>query len=103
PFTRAWRLQLAPAVPLRQRNARPSDLVVHELSMSGLLVEQDGNGPAPKSFNLILPLAGHKPIAIEGTFVRRAANGLLAYRLEPLDKRGHERLQSFIYQQHRER
>lgn len=103
PSTRAWRLPISPAVALRQRNARPSDMLVHELSMSGLLLEQRGHGRAPEHFSLILPLAGHKPIAIEGTFVRRTANGLLAYRLEPLDKRGHERLQQFIYQQHRER
>lgn len=101
PASRAWRLPLTPAVALRQRNAALSDLWVHDVSMSGLLIEYRGTREAPKHFSLILPLVEHKPIAIQGTFVRRTARGLLAYRLEPLDKRGSERLQQYIYQQHR--
>lgn len=102
PSPRAWRLPLTPAVALRQRNSKPSDLLVHEISMSGLLVEHRGQGQAPERFSLILPLIEQKPIAIEGTLVRETLDGLLAYSLEPLDKRGHERLQQFIYQRHRE-
>ncbi|NQD92615.1 hypothetical protein HP532_08115 [Pseudomonas sp. CrR25] len=101
PSSRAWRLPLAQPVALRHRNAKPSDLWVHELSMNGLLIEQRSKAAPPEHFNLILPLAGKKPIAIEGVFVRTAADGLLAYRLEPLDRRGSERLLLYIYQQHR--
>jgi len=101
PADRAWRLPLDPPVALRQRNGKPSDLRVHELSLNGLLVELRAKRAAPEHFELILPLTGQKPIAIEGSLVRRTSGGLLAYRLEPLDKRGSERLQQFIFQQHR--
>lgn len=101
PATRFWRLPLNPPAALRRRNAKPCNLWVHELSMNGLLVEQRTKRLAPEHFNLFLPLAGDEPIAIEGTFVRKTADGLLAYRLEPLDKHGSERLQQFIFQQHR--
>ena len=101
PASRAWRLPLDPPVVLRQRNGKPGDLWVHELSLNGLLVELRAKRAAPEHFKLILPLTGQKPIAIEGSLVRRTSDGLLAYRLEPLDKRGSERLQQFIFQQHR--
>lgn len=101
PANRAWRLPLDPPVVLRQRNAKPSDLWVHELSLNGLLIELRAKRATPEHFNLILPLAGQKPIAIEGSLVRKTAGGLLAYQLDPLDKRGSERLQQFIFQQHR--
>lgn len=103
PTSRAWRLPLAQPVALRQRNGKPSDLWVHELSMNGLLIEQRTKGKTPEHFSLILPLAGQKPIAIEGSYVRTTPGGLLAYRLDPLDRRGSERLLQFIYQQHRTR
>jgi hypothetical protein len=101
PANRAWRLPLDPPVALRQRNAKPSDLWVHELSLNGLLIELRAKRATPEHFTLILPLAGQKPIAIEGSLVRRTSGGLLAYQLESLDKRGSERLQQFIFQQHR--
>jgi hypothetical protein len=101
PANRAWRLPLDPPVALRQRNAKPSDLWVHELSLNGLLIELRSKRAAPEHFKLILPLAGQKPIAIEGSLVRKTSGGLLAYQLEPLDKRGSERLQQFIFKQHR--
>ncbi|MDM8347375.1 hypothetical protein P8H27_00450 [Pseudomonas sp. sp1636] len=103
PASRAWRLPLDPPVALRQHNAKPSDLWAHELSLNGLLVEFRATGAAPDQFKLILPLAGQKPIAIAGSLVRKTVNRLLAYRLEPLDKLGNERLQQFIFQQHRAR
>lgn len=101
PASRAWRLPLDPPVALRQRNGKPSDLWIHELSLNGLLIELRAKRAAPEHFELILPLAGQKPIAIEGGLVRKTSGGLLAYRLDPLDKRGSERLQQFIFQQHR--
>ncbi|WP_372875283.1 PilZ domain-containing protein [Pseudomonas sp.] len=101
PASRAWRLPLDPPVALRQRNGKPSDLWIHELSLNGLLLELRSKHAAPEHFELILPLAGQKPIAIEGSQVRKTAGGLLAYRLDPLDKRSSERLQQFIFQQHR--
>ncbi|MFZ3205137.1 MAG: PilZ domain-containing protein [Pseudomonas sp.] len=101
PASRAWRLPLDPPVALRQRNGKPSDLWIHELSLNGLLVELRSKHAAPEHFELILPLAGQKPIAIEGSLVRKTSGGFLAYQLDPLDKRGSERLQQFIFQQHR--
>jgi hypothetical protein len=101
PANRAWRLPLDPPVALRQRNGKPSDLWVHELSLNGLLVERRSKRAAPEHFELILPLAGQKPITIEGSVVRKTTDGFLAYQLDPLDKRGGERLQQFIFQQHR--
>ncbi|WP_369959817.1 hypothetical protein [Pseudomonas benzenivorans] len=101
PASRAWRLPLEPAVALRHRNGKSSELWVHELSMNGLLIDYRGKHKAPSHFSLILPLAGHKPIAIQGVLVRRTGDGLLAYRLEALDQRGSDRLLQFIYNQHR--
>lgn len=101
PVSRAWRLQLEQPVALRQRNSTPSDLWVHELSMTGLLLEQRAKREASKHISLILPLGGQKPIAIQATLVRQTAQGLLAYQLHPLDRRGSERLQQYLYRQHR--
>jgi hypothetical protein len=101
PISRPWRLPLTPPVVLRQRNTKPSDLWVHELSMSGLLIELRAKRTPPEHFSLILPLAEQKPIAIQGSFVRKTIRGLLVYRLDPLDQRGGARLRQFIYQQHR--
>ncbi|UTW06934.1 hypothetical protein [Pseudomonas benzenivorans] len=103
PASRAWRLPLEPAIALRHRNGKASELWVHELSMNGLLVEYRGKGQPPVHFSLILPLSGQKPIAIEGVRVRRTGGGLQAYRLEALDQRGSDRLLQFIYDQHRVR
>lgn len=101
PVSRAWRLPLEPAVALRQRDSTASDLWVREVSMSGLLVEQRNKREAPKRISLILPLNGEKPVAIQAALVRQTAQGLLAYRMRPLDRRGNERLRHFIYQRHR--
>ncbi|MCG4451725.1 PilZ domain-containing protein [Pseudomonas sp. MMS21-TM103] len=101
PANRAWRLPLDPPVALRQLNAKPSGLWVHELSLNGLLIELRTKRATPEHFKLILPLAGQRPITVEGNLVRKTSDGLLAYQLDPLDKRGSERLQQFIFQQHR--
>ncbi|MNG24164.1 hypothetical protein D3C84_1088560 [compost metagenome] len=69
--------------------------------MTGLLVEQRAKREAPKRISLLLPLSGQKPIAIQASLVRRTSQGLLAYRLDPLDRRGSERLRQYLYQQHR--
>lgn len=99
--SRAWRLPLMPPLELRQANGNGSGLLVHELSMGGLLIEQPKTRKAPRSFNLLLPLTGQKPISIQGAFVRKATNTLLAYQLAPLDSLSNDRLQQFIYLQHR--
>lgn len=101
PSSRAWRVPLTPAVELLQRNGRRSGLWVHELSMDGMLVEARGRSKAPAQMRLILPLPGQKPIAIEGTRVRAATQGLRAYRLATLDTPSGERLLQFIYRRHR--
>lgn len=101
PVSRAWRLPLEQPVALRQRNAAASDLWVREVSMTGLLVEQRAKREAAKRISLLLPLSGQKPIAIQASLVRRTSQGLLAYRLDPLDRRGSERLRQYLYQQHR--
>nr|WP_298143093.1 PilZ domain-containing protein [uncultured Pseudomonas sp.] len=99
---RAWRSRLPTPLALQQPNTEPSDIWLHQLSMSGLLVEQRANAAtAPQRLRLTLPLAGQPPITINGSFVRKTEQGLLAYRLAPLDEHSEARLQQFIYQQHR--
>jgi hypothetical protein len=99
---RAWRSPLPHPLVLQQANSAPSDMWLHELSMSGLLLEQRKTRTTPpQHLNLTLPLAGHPPIAISGRFVRKTEQGLLAYRLAPLDEHSQARLRQFIYQQHR--
>lgn len=99
---RAWRSPMLQPLPLQQPSSAPSDMWLHELSMSGLLLEQRTNRTTPpERLSLTLPLAGQPPIAVHGSFVRKTEQGLLAYRLEALDERSQARLQQFIYQQHR--
>ncbi|WP_417660374.1 PilZ domain-containing protein [Pseudomonas sp.] len=98
---RAWRLHLKTPLELRNRNGSATGLLVHELSLNGLLIEPLANRKAPTQFNLLLPLGGQKPISIKGRFVRRATKSLLAYQLEPMDSLSSERLQQFLYLQHR--
>ncbi|HCP57225.1 MAG: hypothetical protein CMK72_11085 [Pseudomonadaceae bacterium] len=100
--TRSWRLPLTPAVELRLSNGKPSGLLVHEISMHGLLVEQRHKRTAPKTLNKLLPLPGDKPIAIHATRVRSTKKGMHAYSLEQLDHVSKERLQQYIYEKHRE-
>lgn len=99
---RAWRSPLQQPIGLQQPNTAQSDMWLHELSMSGLLLEQRTPRTAPPEYlNLTLPLAGQPPIAINGRFVRKTEQGLLAYQLAPLDEHSQARLRQFIYQQHR--
>lgn len=99
---RAWRSPLQQPLPLQQSNSAPSDMWLHELSMSGLLLEQRSTRAVPPAYlNLTLPLADQPPIAVQGSFVRKTEEGLLAYRLDALDEPSQARLQQFIYQQHR--
>jgi len=101
---RAWRSPLQQPLALQQPNTAPSDMWLHELSMTGLLLEhRASHASPPERLSLTLPLAGQPPIAINGSFVRKTEEGLLAYRLAPLEERSQVRLQQFIYQQHRSR
>ncbi|MFI8479926.1 hypothetical protein ACIGCM_05065 [Pseudomonas sp. NPDC078700] len=99
--SRAWRLPLTPPLELRNLNGSASGLLVHELSMDGLLIEPLPNHKAPAQFNLLLPLGGQKPISLKGHFVRKASKIQLAYQLDPTDRLSTERLQQFLYQKHR--
>lgn len=99
--SRAWRLPLSPPIELRNLNGTASGLMVHELSMDGLLIEQLPNHRAPAQFNLLLPLGRQKPISVQGHFVRKANKVLLAYQLDPMDRLSSERLQQFLYLKHR--
>lgn len=99
---RAWRSPLLQPLALQQTNSAPSDMWLHQLSMSGLLLEHRApHATPPAHLSLTLPLAGFPPIAINGSFVRKTEEGLLAYRLAPLDEHSQARLQQFIYRQHR--
>ncbi|MGX5220548.1 PilZ domain-containing protein [Pseudomonas segetis] len=98
---RAWRLPLTPPIELRNLNGSATGLLVHELSLNGLLIEQPANRKAPTQFSLLLPLGEQKPISVKGQFVRRATKRHLAYQLEAMDSLSSERLQQFLYLQHR--
>ncbi|MHA6492762.1 hypothetical protein ACX0MV_05865 [Pseudomonas borbori] len=100
---RAWRSPLQQPLSLKQPSTElePSDFWLHELSMTGLLVEQRTDQPAPERLSLSLPLTGQAPISVHGSFVRKTEHGLLAYRLDSLDDPSQARLRQFIYQQHR--
>lgn len=99
---RAWRSPLQQPIALQQPNTEQSDMWLHELSMSGLLLEQRApRATPPEHLRMTLPLAEHPPIAISGSFVRKTEDGLLAYRLASLDEHSQARLRQFIYQQHR--
>ncbi|WP_138943072.1 hypothetical protein [Pseudomonas sp. S9] len=50
---------------------------------------------------MLLPLGEQKPISVKGQFVRRATKRHLAYQLEAMDSLSSERLQQFLYLQHR--
>lgn len=99
---RAWRSPLPQPLPLHTRNAEPSDLWIHQLSMNGALIEHRARRKAPKRFRLMLAVDEQAPIAVEGVFVREASGGLLAYQLQALDPDSDEHLRQFIYQQHRQ-
>lgn len=99
-FDRAWRLPLDPPRPLLARDGQPVSLVIHELSLSGLLVAQTADASPPERFSLDLDIDELTPVTLRGSLVRVTEDGLLAYELMLDDDNG-ERLQSYLYQQHR--
>lgn len=99
-FDRAWRLPLDPPRPLLARDGQPGSLFIHELSLSGLLVAQTAKASPPERFSLDLDVDEVQPITLQGSLVRVTDDGMLAYELT-LDEDNGERLQSYLYQQHR--
>ncbi|TBU89744.1 PilZ domain-containing protein [Phytopseudomonas dryadis] len=101
-LNRAWRLSLEKPLALLDRNGEPSHLRVHEVSMSGLLLEQTADTQPPERFSLDLPLHGQPPITLQGSLIRTTDEGLLAYEINTLDEDSSTRLQKYLYQQHRQ-
>jgi hypothetical protein len=97
---RPWRLPLDPPRPLLSRNGKPGSLVIHELSMSELLVEQTANSPPPERFCLDIGLDEQPPLTLRGSLLRVTEKGWRAYELS-LDDDDSVRLQSYLYRQHR--
>jgi len=98
---RSWRLNLEQPLCLLHKNGRISDLCVHEISPSGVLIESLGAATTPETFTLWLPLPGQEPIKLRGNRVRRINSALSAFRLDLLPGNHGERLRHFIFQQHR--
>ncbi|MDX1298547.1 MAG: hypothetical protein R3260_09940 [Pseudomonas sp.] len=101
-INRAWRSPLPEPLPLHTKQAQPSDLWIHQLSMNGALIEHRARRKAPKRFQLVLAVDEQAPIAVAGVFVRETESGLLAYELHALDPQSDEHLRQFIYQQHQQ-
>ncbi|WP_313520200.1 hypothetical protein [Pseudomonas sp.] len=99
PVDRPWRLHLNKPLALLDEFGEATDLLVHEVSPNGVLLEVGGVVPA--RFELALPLPGAKPVPLRGRLVRKVAQGLCAYRLLHDDERSLKRLRTFIFQQHR--
>ena len=99
-FNRSWRLPLDPPQPLLSRDGQPGSLLIHELSMSGLLVEQTADSEPPERFSLDLQLDEPSPLTLQGSLVRVTEEGLQAYELT-LDDENSDRLQNYLYRQHR--
>ncbi len=98
---RSWRLNLAQPLFLLHKDGRLSELCVHEISPSGVLIESTGTLAAPETFTLWLPLPDQEPIKLRGSYVRRINPELSAFRLEMLPGSQGERLRHFLFQQHR--
>jgi hypothetical protein len=98
---RSWRLNLEQPLFLLQQNGHESELCVHEISPSGVLIEATGSLDAPATFTLWLPLPGQEPIKLHGKHVRQINSQLSAFRLDLLPGSHGERLRHFIFQQHR--
>ncbi|WP_426152116.1 hypothetical protein [Pseudomonas sp. DC3000-4b1] len=101
PMVRPWRLALAEAIPLQDRNGDASSLWVVEISVNGLVLQVRDGGAAPEVFSLWFAPPGYTPIALRGSLERQTADGLLAYRLMPHDPQETERLHDYILEQHR--
>lgn len=99
---RSWRLTLEQPLVLMHKNGRTSDLRVHEISPSGVLIDCTGALAPPATFTLWLPLPGQEPIELHGHCVRRINGELTAFRLDQLRGSHAERLRYFIFQKHRQ-
>lgn len=98
---RSWRLTLRQPLVLQHKDGATSDLCVHEISPSGVLVECLGELAAPDQFSLWLPLPQQEPIHLRARRVRSTPGALTAFRLEWLPENEDERLRHFLFQQHR--
>lgn len=98
---RSWRLNLEQPLFLMHQDGRTSELCVHEISPSGVLVEATGALDTPATFTLWLPLPGQEPIKLRGRYVRQINPELSAFSLDLLPNSHDERLRHFIFQQHR--
>jgi hypothetical protein len=98
---RSWRLNLEHPLFLLHQDGRISELCVHEISPSGVLIEATGTRDTPETFTLWLPLPGQEPIKLQGSYVRQINPELSAFRLDLLPSSHDERLRHFIFQQHR--
>jgi hypothetical protein len=101
PMVRPWRLALANALPLQNRNGTPGSLWVVEISVNGVVLQVRDGSEAPDVFSLWFAPAGYTPIALRGSLERQIAEGLMAYRLIPHDPEEAERLRHYILEQHR--
>ncbi|WP_263262676.1 hypothetical protein [Pseudomonas sp. RIT-PI-S] len=101
PMVRPWRMALADALPLQDREGKPSALWVVEISVNGVVLQVRDGAQAPEVFSLWLAPVGYSPIALRGSLERQIANGLMAYRLIPHDPQETERLRHYILEQHR--
>jgi hypothetical protein len=100
---RPWRLTLNTPLPLHDMQGHDAELAVHELSMNGALIQWRGRAKAPRRFTLQLMFGAQGSACVNGYAIRTTNTGLIAYRLTPVDPSARERLQQFIYQQHRQR
>lgn len=99
-FNRSWRLPLDPPRALLARDGQPTSLLIHELSLSGLLVAQTVEASPPDRFSLAMDIGEQAPIILQGSLVRVTDEGLLAYELT-LDEENGKCLQHYLYEQHR--
>lgn len=99
-FNRSWRLPLDPPRALLARDGQPTSLLIHELSLSGLLVAQTVETSPPDRFSLAMDIGEQAPIILQGSLVRVTDEGLLAYELT-LDEENGKCLQHYLYEQHR--
>ncbi|SDE92911.1 hypothetical protein SAMN05216381_0384 [Pseudomonas seleniipraecipitans] len=99
-FDRSWRLPLDPPRALLARDGQPTSLLIHELSLSGLLAAQMADASPPERFSLAMDIDEPAPIILQGSLVRVTDDGLLAYELT-LDEDNGKGLRHYLYQQHR--
>lgn len=98
---RAWRSPLPQPIALQTSSGEPSGLWIHQLSLSGALIEQGVSHAPAERLQLRLPMEDGDTIEIIAEFVRPTEGGLLAYQLHAIDAHNDEQLRRFIYQRHR--